>query len=111
MVEAATGTCPAKKTSSTLNTDRWFSYDKDGHPTTQWESTPHSGTYYKSTATWTGPVLTSMDLSNPSVYTLNYALDGEGRWNSLDKGSTNEVSRRPARTALSPPRHFAQSWH
>jgi hypothetical protein len=83
MVEAATDACATTRTSSTLITDEWFSYDKDGRATTQWESTPHSGTYYKAVATYTGPALTAVQLANPSLYTMTYGLEGEGRWSTL----------------------------
>ena len=39
---------------TTMITDEWFSYDKDGHVTDMWEKTPHSGTYYHSFATFAG---------------------------------------------------------
>jgi hypothetical protein len=79
MTEAATDSC----SSGTLITDEWFSYDKDGRPTIQWESTPHSGTYYEAIASYTGPALTAVQLANPSLYTMTYGLEGEGRWNTL----------------------------
>lgn len=89
MVEAATDSC----SSGTLITDEWFSYDADGHMTDMWEKTPNSGQYYHSTATFAGNgVVTSLQLANPSLYTVTYGLDGEGRWNTLSQGSQNIVT-------------------
>jgi RHS repeat-associated protein len=74
-------------------TDEWFSYDKGGHMTDMWELTPHSTQYYHSTATFAGNgIVTSLQLASPSLYTMNYTLDGEGRWNKLAQGSSNIVT-------------------
>jgi RHS repeat-associated protein len=87
LAEAWTDNC-----SGTLITDEWFSYDKDGRVTIQYQHTPNSGTYYKAVATFTGPALTAVQLANPSLYTISYGLDGEGRANNISKGSTVEAS-------------------
>jgi YD repeat-containing protein len=50
MIEAYTWGCGE----TNIITDEWFSYDADGHPTDIWELTPHSGTYYHSTANFAG---------------------------------------------------------
>jgi len=84
LAEAATDTC----TAGTLVTDEWSSYDKDGHVTDQWELTPNGGTYYHSKATFTGPAITAVQLVNPSLYTGEYLLDGEGRWKEFEPAST-----------------------
>lgn len=87
LVEAATDSCA----SNTLITDEWFSYDKDGNITDLWELTPHSTQYYHSKATFFGNGLVdTIQLASPSVYTLTYALDGEGRWNSLTDTTTGQ---------------------
>ena len=86
MVEAATDGCTAvaSHTSSTLITDEWFAYDKDGNKTNLWQLTPHSTQYYHSTATFFGNgVPATVDLANPSLYTMTYGLDGEGRISTL----------------------------
>jgi hypothetical protein len=89
LLGAATDTCSA----GTLITDEWFSYDKDGHATDLWQSSPHSTQYYHSVATYAGNgAVTSLQLASPSLYTLTYGLDGEGRWNTLKQGSTNIVT-------------------
>jgi len=86
MVEAVTDTCiaVASHNASTLITDEWFAYDKDGHQATLWQLTPHSTQYYESTATFFGNgVPATVDLANPSEYTMTYGIDGEGRFNKL----------------------------
>jgi hypothetical protein len=89
MIEAYTWPCG----NNSAITDEWFSYDKDGNMTDMWEMTPHSGQYYHSTATFAANgVVTSLQLVSPSLYTINYGLDGEGRWNTLAKGSSTMVS-------------------
>ena len=93
MVEAETDNCTWPVTSSTMITDEWFSYDSNGHTTDLWEMTPHSGQYYHSIATFAANgVVTSLQLASPSLYTMNYGLDGEGRWDTLSKGSTQIVT-------------------
>ena len=91
LVEAETDNCSAWP--PTPITDEWFSYDKDGHVTDMWEKTPHSGTYYHSVATFAGNgVPLTVQLANPSLYTMTYGLDGEGRPNTLKGNSTTIVS-------------------
>jgi RHS repeat-associated protein len=84
MVEAATSNC-----STTLITDEWFSYDKDGRMTDMWEMTPHSGMYYHSTATFfLNGAINTLHLADPSLYTDTYGIDGEGRLSSLSTSTT-----------------------
>ncbi len=91
IVEAATDDCSGTH----LLTDEWFSYDKDGRVSDQWQSTPHSTQYYHSVATFfeNGEVET-LQLASPSLYTMTYGLEGEGRWNTLTDttASTNIVT-------------------
>jgi RHS repeat-associated protein len=90
LAEASTDNC-----SGALITDEWFSYDKDGRKPDIWESTPNSGRYFHSSATFAGngAVLT-VNMANPSIYTNTYSLDGEGRWTSMvnSQASQTEVS-------------------
>jgi hypothetical protein len=87
MVEAATDAC----SSGTLITDEWFSYDADGRLTDQWELTPHSTTYYHSTATFFGNgAVNTLKLVGPN-YTSTYGVDGEGRWNALSDSSGTTI--------------------
>jgi RHS repeat-associated protein len=89
IVDAATDSC----LSGTLITDEWFSYDKDGRMTDMWELTPNSTQYYHSTAAFAANgAVTSLQLASPSLYTLTYGLDGEGRWDTLKDGSTMMVT-------------------
>jgi RHS repeat-associated protein len=95
MVEAATDACTAvvSHTASTLITDLWWAYDKDGHVTTQWESTPNSGGYYEATASFFGNgAVDVLTLASPSVTSDTYTLDGEGRWNSMYAGGYQIVA-------------------
>jgi hypothetical protein len=71
-----------------LITDEWHSYDKDHRELDSYLSTPHSTQYYHSTATFfeNGAVKT-LQLASPSLYTMTYTLDGEGRTNSAKVGS------------------------
>ena len=76
LVEATTDACVAvvSHTSSTIITDEWFAYDKDGHKADLWELTPHSTQYYHShVASFYGNgVPTSVALASPSLYTMAY---------------------------------------
>jgi RHS repeat-associated protein len=94
LVEAETDACTTwPLTTASIITDEWFSYDKDGHMTDMWELTPHSTQYYHSTATFAGNgMVTALQLVSPSLYTMNYTLDGEGRWNTLAQNSTSIVT-------------------
>ena len=71
-------------------TDEWFAYDQDGRVTDMWQSSPHSTQYYHSQATFfeNGKVKT-VQLASPSLYTMTYGLDGEGRWNTLTDTTTS----------------------
>jgi len=103
MVEAATTNC-----STTLLTDIWFSYDKDGHVTDQWELTPNSGQYYHSTATFYGNgTINTLQLASPSLYTMTYGLDGEGRWETQSASMQNYVTAKTAYNAASQPTEIA----
>jgi len=82
MIEAATSNC-----ATTLITDEWVSYDKDGHLSDMWESTPHSGQYYHSSAGYYGNGVLNV-LKLVGIFEATYGIDGEGRPNSL---GTNET--------------------
>ena len=94
LVEAETDACNTwPLTTASIITDEWFSYDKDGHMTDLWELTPHSAQYYHSRAAFAGNgIITSLQLVSPSLYTMNYGLDGEGRWDTLSQNSTSIVT-------------------
>jgi len=83
LVEAETDTCSGSWPSSVI-TDEWFAYDKDGHLTDTWELTPHSTQYYHATATFNGNgTVASVALASPSIVTANWVLDSEGRLSVL----------------------------
>ncbi|MGH9496143.1 MAG: hypothetical protein ACRD3B_14180 [Candidatus Sulfotelmatobacter sp.] len=93
LVEAATDACAGTHTSATLTTDEWFAYDKDGRVTDIWEKTPHSTQYYHSVATFfANGMVKTLQLASPSLYTVTYTLDGEGRWNSLADAAQSIVT-------------------
>ncbi len=77
---------------STIVTDEFFSYSKRGELTDVYESTPHSGGYYHSTASyWATGALQSLG-GIPGVPTINYGangvgLDGEGRYTQVTAAS------------------------
>ena len=74
-------------------TDEWFSYDADGRMTDVWELTPHSGGVYYHTTVSYYPNGTPKTLSGlPGYSTLNYGVDGEGRWNTATLGTVAVVS-------------------
>ena len=78
--------------------DEWFSYSARGETTDMYESTPNSGGYYHSTATyWANGGLETRGLFNSSnasiIPTLTYAVDAEGRTASVTAASgQNPVS-------------------
>jgi len=72
--------------------DEYFSYDKRGQVTDVWESTPHSGGYYHTTAGyWANGALNTLSLLNSSgaalIPQITYKLDSEGRTNLVNAAS------------------------
>jgi hypothetical protein len=56
-----------------------------------WELTPHSEQYYQSTANFfANGTVNTLQLVSPSLYTVTYGVDGEGRWNTLTDTTTNQ---------------------
>ena len=87
LVEAETDKCVAPLTPIT---DEWFSYNADGTLSDMWELTPHSGQYYHSKATYyANGLVNTLQLVSPSLYTMTYGIDGEGRWNTLTDTTTS----------------------
>ena len=88
LVEGETDSC---STPITPVTDEWFSYDGNGNTLEMWEKTPHSGQYYDSKATFYGNgMVNTLQLASPSLYTMTWGIDGEGRWNALTDTTTNQ---------------------
>jgi RHS repeat-associated protein len=83
-------------------TDEWFGYDGNGRNTDVYESTPHSGGYYHTTAGyWANGVIQSLGgVGQQSSY--SYGVDGEGRPYSATQGSTNFVHSTTYNTASRP---------
>src|SRR5438445_3645637 len=96
-VEAETDNC-----SGGMNTDEWFSYSARGELTDAWESTPHSGGYYHTTAVyWANGVLSSLS-GVPGQNAWTYGVDSEGRPYTAVQGSTNLVTNTTFNPASQP---------
>jgi RHS repeat-associated protein len=99
MAEAFTDACSGSKL-----TDEWFGYDADGNLTDFYESTPNSGGYYHSVATyWANSAINGLSAKNssaslifPTIYygtSTGAGLDGEGRYTKVYGSSgTNPVT-------------------
>jgi RHS repeat-associated protein len=78
LAEVETDTCAWPITQSSIITDEWFSYTVRGEVSDLYESTPHSGGYYHTAATyWANGVVNQ--LTGGAGYSAAYNLDGEGR--------------------------------
>jgi len=94
LIEVSTDDC-----ASTQYTAEWFSYSVRGELTDVYESTPHSGGFYHTTASYwpTGAVKTLSGIPGvPTVYygaSTGAGLDGEGRVTQVTAASgTNPVT-------------------
>ncbi len=97
--EAYTDNCASGKL-----TDEWFGYDADGHLSDFYESTPHSGGYYHTSASYwaNGAIdsLSALTASSTAIFPTIYygasagtGLDGEGRVTKVSAASgTSPVS-------------------
>jgi RHS repeat-associated protein len=91
LVEAETDNCSWPITQASILTDEWFSYDADGRLTDVYESTPHSGGYYHTTAQyWENGTLKSLG-GVPGYTNLTYGIDGEGRLSTAQRGTLKIV--------------------
>ncbi len=85
---------------STKITDEGFSYTVRGEVSDLYESTPHSGGYFHSAATyWANGVINSLTAS--TGYATNYNVDGEGRVYSAGAGG-NQLANTTYNTASQP---------
>ena len=92
LVEAETDNCAVyPPTAATTISDEWFSYDAMGNMADMWEKTPHSNGYYHSSATYFANGKMS-SLTLPSVGTVHYTVDADGRWQSMKVGTLTLVS-------------------
>lgn len=82
----------ATSQNGTKITDEGFSYSARGDVTDVYESTPHSGGYYHTTASYfeNGVVKTLTGIPGQTGFT--YGVDSEGRQATAKQGSTNLVS-------------------
>ena len=88
LVEAYT----APSQGGTKITDIGYSYDVLGHLTDVYESTPHAGGYYHTSAVYAanGAIQSFSGLGTQGTFT--YGLDGEGRPYSAKQGTNNLVN-------------------
>jgi RHS repeat-associated protein len=92
----------ATSSTGTKITDVGLSYSARGELTDVYESTPHSGTYYHSSAAfWANGALNQ--LSGPGLPTFTYGADGEGRANTISASTgTNPVTATTYNVASQP---------
>ena len=83
MAEAYTST----SVNGTKLTDLGFSYDLTGRVTDVYESTPNSGGYYHTTATYYGNGAVKTLVGVPGKPNWNFGLDAMGRFNTLLEAS------------------------
>ncbi|HTV55919.1 MAG TPA: hypothetical protein VMI06_13530, partial [Terriglobia bacterium] len=89
LVEAATDYCITGN--DNIMTDEWFSYSARGELTDVYESTPDSGGYYHTTASfWANGALETLS-GIPGYTGISYGVDGEGRVTNAQQGSTKIV--------------------
>jgi RHS repeat-associated protein len=88
LVEAETDDCVWP---SPAITDEWYSYDADGHTTDVYQSTPNSGGFYHTTASYfaNGAVNTLGGVPGLSGWT--FGVDGEGRPYSATYNSSSPI--------------------
>lgn len=89
IVEAETDNCVSPITPIT---DEWFSYDKDGRTTDEWESTPNSGGYYHTTVGYNAEGSVASLSGIPSTAAFTFGVDGQGRPNAMNQGTTTIIS-------------------
>ncbi len=108
LAEAETDTCAWPITTTSILTDEWFSYDKDGRLTDVYEKTPNSGGYYHTTASyWPNSQLETLGILNSSggsaIPLQTYGVDGEGRTNAVTAASgqspASAIAYSPSTTA------------
>jgi RHS repeat-associated protein len=94
---------------STIVTDEFFSYSKRGETTDVYQSTPHSGGYYHTTASYWATGAPQSLSGIPSVPTINYGatgtpgLDGEGRYTQVTAASGTNPATNVAYSTSSTP--------
>jgi RHS repeat-associated protein len=103
LVEAVAGNCSWPPTQSTIVADEWFSYTPRGEVSDVWESTPHSGGYYHSSATYWANGALNVLTDSPTGYYLAYSVDGEGRvYSTTDGGGAHPLASTNYNSASQP---------
>jgi YD repeat-containing protein len=94
IVEAWTGDCtwPTPSNGSKTTTDEWFSYDVMGNNTDIVNGTYHMVGYYHGTAGYAQNGAVTSIGGVPGYTNVTYGLDGQGRPNSANQGSTPLVN-------------------
>jgi RHS repeat-associated protein len=101
LVAATTDNCQWPPSQSEIVTDEWFSYTAGGEIGDVWESTPHSGGYYHSSASyWANGVLNTLTAS--TGYSAGWSVDGEGRPSANTNTGNNPLSSTNYNTASQP---------
>src|SRR5262249_16005995 len=96
LAEAYTGSSGSK------TTDVAVCYSVRGEVTDVYESTPHSGGYYHTTAAYFANGALSSLGGIGSQYAYSYGLDGEGRPKSATQGTTTLISNSTYNPASQP---------
>ena len=93
LTEAETDACAWPVTQSSLLTDEWFSYTVRGETSDLWASTPHSGGYNHTQASyWANGATNTVQMIGGDGYGNAYNLDGEGRVYSTTNGNLTGTS-------------------
>ena len=87
LAEAATDSCTS---TDSMITDEWFSYDADGRQINLYESTPNSGAYYNTSASyWANGALSALNGVPHHSDGWTFGVDGEGRPNTATDVTTS----------------------
>jgi RHS repeat-associated protein len=92
MVEAFTTDCAFPRQPTDYITDEWFSYDPNGRLTDVYQSTPHSGGNYHTTASYFANGVVNTLGGIPGQTGFTFGVDSEGRQATAIQGSNNLVS-------------------
>src|ERR1700757_3852041 len=92
MLEAETDDCTWPTSPAHLLSDEWFSYDAKGRITDVWESTPHSGGYYHSYASYYPNGTIGSIGGIPGYANYTFGDDSEGRPSTASQGTTTIIN-------------------
>lgn len=89
LMEAETDNCNPPRVSIT---DEWFAYNANGQITDVWELTPRSTpSYYHTYVTYNADGSLATLTGFPHYSTFTWGVDGEGRYNAFNDGTTTIV--------------------